>query len=147
VAADIAELTPRSLVLDGEVAIFDEHLRFRFEWLRRTKPDALATLPLFIAFDLLYRNGADETIRPLQDRRVLLEDAIKNAAVILPARRLADNGLDAWAQVVGRGYEGYVAKDVLSPYRGVITRSWPKVKVPGWTDPEDRFRRARISSE
>jgi hypothetical protein len=29
-------------------------------------------------------------------------------------------------------------EDEASPYRGAITRSWLKVKVPGWTESEDR---------
>jgi hypothetical protein len=35
----------------------------------------------------------------------------------LPARRLSDNGLKAWAQAVHRGYEGIVGKDPDSPVR------------------------------
>jgi bifunctional non-homologous end joining protein LigD len=144
VTAAIAALAARTLVLDGEVAVFDAQLRSRFDWLR-SKPDALATPPMFIAFDLLYCNGLDVTTQPLQDRRIRLEVAIADApGQVLPVRRLAANGLDAWAQVVGRGYEGYVAKDQLSPYRRGVTRSWLKVKVPGWTDPDDGFRRARL---
>jgi ATP-dependent DNA ligase len=81
---------------------------------------------------VLYRAGQDVTDRPLQDRRVLLEDAIAGAgSYVLPARRLAGNGLDAWAQVLGSGWEGYVAKDEQSPYPGGVTCSWLKVKVPG----------------
>ena len=38
IAAAIAKLSARSLVLDGEVAIYDEQLRSRFDWLR--EPDA-----------------------------------------------------------------------------------------------------------
>jgi ATP-dependent DNA ligase len=126
------------------VAIFDQQLRSRFDWLRST-PDELATPPIYIAFDVLYRAGKDETDRPLQDRRVLLEDALAGgSSYVLPVRRLADNGLDAWAQVLGLGFEGYVAKDRLSPYRAGVTRSWLKVKVPGWTDPEDKFKRVRL---
>jgi len=34
IAAAIAKLSARTLVLDGEVAIFDEQLRSRFDWLR-----------------------------------------------------------------------------------------------------------------
>jgi ATP-dependent DNA ligase len=49
---------------------------------------------------------------------------------VLPVRRLAANGLDAWAQVVGNGYEGLVAKDEGSAYEGGATRRWLKVKVP-----------------
>jgi hypothetical protein len=38
------------LVLDGELAIFDEKLRSRFDWLRRgPESDAVATPPVFIA--------------------------------------------------------------------------------------------------
>jgi ATP-dependent DNA ligase len=89
-----------------------------------------------IAFDLLYRAGEGVTARPLQDRRVLLEDLIAGgSSYLLPARRLANNGLDAWPQAPGSGWEGY---------RGGVTRSWLKVKVPGWTDPEDKFKRVRV---
>jgi ATP-dependent DNA ligase len=69
--AAIAALPFDTLVLDGELATFDEQLRSRFEWLRST-PGALATPPIFIAFDLLYRQGLDETGRALRDRRLLL---------------------------------------------------------------------------
>jgi hypothetical protein len=31
--------------------------------------------------------------------------------LVFPVRRLAPDGLEAWKQVVERGYEGYVAKD------------------------------------
>jgi len=55
VAAAIAKLSARSLVLDGEVAIFDERLRSRFEWLREPDPAAVATPPMLMVFDLLYR--------------------------------------------------------------------------------------------
>jgi ATP-dependent DNA ligase len=47
-------------------------------------------------------------------------------------RRLARNGLEAWAQVVERGYEGLVAKDEASPYDPGQTRRWLKVKQKGW---------------
>jgi len=33
-AAAVAKLSARALVLDGEVAIYDEKLRSRFDWLR-----------------------------------------------------------------------------------------------------------------
>jgi hypothetical protein len=28
-------------------------------------------------------------------------------------------------------------------YRGGVTRSWLKVKVPGWTDPEDWWQQVK----
>jgi bifunctional non-homologous end joining protein LigD len=100
VAAAIADIPLATFVLDGEIAIFDSQLRSRFDWLRG-QPDELATPPIFVAFDVLYGAGEDVTPRPLQGRRVLLEDLIAGAGnLVLPSRRLASNGLDAWAQVV-----------------------------------------------
>jgi ATP-dependent DNA ligase len=60
---------------------------------------------------------------------------------VFPVRRLAPDGLEAWKQVVERGYEGYVAKDEASVYEAGATRRWLKVKQKGWTVEEDRWRR------
>jgi ATP-dependent DNA ligase len=125
IAAAIAKLSARTLVLDGEVAIYDQQLRSRFDWLREPDPAAVATPPILIAFDIMYRDRRDLAGLPLSARRIHLEDVI---ALVLPVRRLAANGLDAWAQVLGNGYE------------------WLKVKVPGWTDADDHWRR-RVLSE
>ena len=48
--------------------------------------------------------------------------------MILPVRRLSEDGLKAWQQVVEHGYEGLVAKDPASPYLGGRTLKWLKVK-------------------
>src|SRR4029450_6836214 len=66
--AAVAALPTRSLVLDGEVAIFDRQLHSRFDWLRDPDPEAVATPPLLMVFDLLYRAGRDQTKRPLRER-------------------------------------------------------------------------------
>jgi len=69
IAAAAAKLTARALVLDGEVAIYDEKPRSRFDWLRGPDSDAVATPPMVVAFDLLHRDGRELTGRPLRDRR------------------------------------------------------------------------------
>ena len=56
--------------------------------------------------------------------------------LILPARRLANDGLTAWEEVLERGYEGLVAKDPASPYRGGRTIKWLKVKQPRYREGE-----------
>jgi bifunctional non-homologous end joining protein LigD len=96
-AAAVAKLSPRSLVLDGEVAIYDRHLRSRFEWLREPDPDAVATPPLFMTFDLLYHDGRDLTARPLRDRRARLEDVVATTtwSSRAPARRRRPAGVEA----------------------------------------------------
>jgi ATP-dependent DNA ligase len=120
-------------------------LRSRFEWLREPDPTAVASPPLFMTFDLLYRDGRDLSARPLRDRRARLEDIVAGSELVFPVRRLAPDGLKAWAQVIERGYEGYVAKDEASVYEGGTTKRWLKVKQKGWTVEEDRWRR-RISA-
>jgi len=69
IAAAITKLSARTLVLDGEVAIYDRQLRSRFDWLREPDPDAVATPPLYMALDLVYRDSRDLSARPLRDRR------------------------------------------------------------------------------
>ena len=64
--------------------------------------------------------------------------------LVFPVRRLVRNGREACAQVVERGYEGYVAKDETSVYEGGRTRRWRKVKQKEWMVAEDGWRR-RIS--
>jgi bifunctional non-homologous end joining protein LigD len=42
-AAAVAALEPPTLLLDGEIAVFDRQLLSRFEWLRRRPKDETAT--------------------------------------------------------------------------------------------------------
>ena len=60
IAAAVAKLSARTLVLDGEVAIFDEQLRSRFDWLREPDPTAVASPPVYMVFDVLYRRRFGE---------------------------------------------------------------------------------------
>ena len=132
-------------MLDGELAIYDQELRSPFNWLREPDPDAVATPPVFMAFDLLHQDGRELTGRPLRDRRARLENVVVGSDRVLPVRRLAKNGFEAWAEVIARDCEGLVAKDESSLYEAGPTRRWLKVKQKGWTVEEDRWQR-RISS-
>src|SRR4030095_10983716 len=141
------KLSPRSLVLDGEVAIYDQQLRSRFDWLREPYSDAVASPPLFMALDLLSQERCDLTARPLRDRRARLEDVVAGSELVFAVRRLAPDGLAAWKQVIERRYEGYVAKDERSVYEGGPTRRWLKVKQKDWTVTEDGWRRQLFEEE
>jgi hypothetical protein len=46
------------------------------------------------------------TRRPLRDRRARREEVVAGSELVFPVRRLAPDGLEAWKQVVERGYEG-----------------------------------------
>ncbi len=117
-----------SLILDGEVAVYDAQLVSRFEWLRHSSPPDLSTPPLFMVFDCLYARNKDLRKQPLYVRRNVIEDVLDEQDMVLPVRRLSDDGLKAWQEVLARGYEGLVAKDPQSPYVGGRTLKWLKVK-------------------
>jgi len=117
-----------SLILDGEVAVYDAQLVSQFEWLRHASPPDLSTPPLFMVFDCLYARNKDLRKQPLYVRRNVIEDVLDEQDMVLPVRRLSDDGLKAWQEVLARGYEGLVAKDPQSPYVGGRTLKWLKVK-------------------
>src|SRR3984893_7380615 len=74
----------------------------------------------------------DGNKQPLYVRRNVIEDVLDEQDMVLPVRRLADDGLKAWQQVIERGYQGLVAKDPASPYVGGRTLKWLKVKQRGY---------------
>ena len=129
VARAVAALPGREVVVDGEIAVFDAQLVSRFEYLTVAQPELMITPPVYIAFDVLQVRGRDLRARPLTDRRRSLEDLVDGSDV-LPVRRLPDDGLEAWAIVQARSYEGLVAKDARAAYRPGPTTSWRKVKRP-----------------
>ena len=122
----LGSLSAKSFLLDGEVAVYDRALISRFEWLRGRPKDEPATLPVYMAFDVLELGGKDLRREPLWKRRKV--ELVAGARMVLPSRRLSDNGLKAWAQAVHRGYEGLVGKDPESPYVPGRTLKWLKVK-------------------
>ncbi len=137
----LAALKPAAFTLDGEVAVYDQAFISRFEWLRARPKDEPATLPVYMVFDVLELGGKDLRKEPLWKRRKALEELVAGARVILPARRLSDNGLKAWAQAVHRGYEGMVGKDPESLYVPGRTLKWLKVKQKDYRKEERGFYR------
>jgi bifunctional non-homologous end joining protein LigD len=126
VAAAVAKLPDRTLLLDGEVVVFDEEGVSRFQLLQRGGAHAYAV------FDCLWRGGRDLRRLPLEERRGELGKALgrvsKTARVFL-SRRLAKNGLAAYEDARRRGFEGLVAKDASSTYEERRSGKWLKVKV------------------
>jgi bifunctional non-homologous end joining protein LigD len=95
-----------------------------------------------MAFDVLHAGSQDLRRLPLRARREMLEGLLEGHRLLLPARRLAANGLEAWAEVERGGYEGLVGKDDALPYVGGRTLSWLKVKQPGYRVAARGFRSA-----
>lgn len=133
----LSQLKAKTLILDGEVAVFDERLVSHLGYMRGAPADLLLTPAMYVAFDCLFARGRDLMAEPLRKRRSVLEREVRGAeGPIVLARRLASDGLEAWKEVVAHGWEGLIAKDPDSLYQpGGRTRSWIKVKYKiriGW---------------
>jgi ATP-dependent DNA ligase len=94
-----------------------------------THLDSLDTLDSMTIPACLWLDEGDLRAQTLHVRRKRLEHVLGRApAVLLPVRRLSDEGLKAWQQVIDHGYERMVAKDPQSPYVAGRTLKWLKVK-------------------
>jgi len=135
----IQGLRPDSLLLDGEVVVFDRKQVSRFQLLQQGQGDAV-----YVVFDCLYRAGKDLRHEPLCKRRAVLEKTIGEGRLLRLSRRLSGSGLQAYRVAKRKGYEGLVAKDLSSPYIEGRSKYWLKVKVHqedeflicGYTRPE-----------
>jgi bifunctional non-homologous end joining protein LigD len=123
IAAAIASLHPQTLILDGEVVVFDNKGVSRFQLLQQDSADAV-----YAVFDCLF-HGKDLRHEPLSVRRAIMKTAIGSSRMLIPSHRLAANGLKAFRTAKRRGYEGLVAKDPSSPYVEGRSTNWLKVKV------------------
>jgi bifunctional non-homologous end joining protein LigD len=128
VAAAVAALPAATLVLDGEVVVFDAGGVSRFQLLQRRA--AGASPPVYVVFDCLHARGRDLTREPLTARRAVLEAEVVQGPALRIARRLAADGLQAFAEARRRGLEGVIGKDPGAGYRpGERSSAWSKVKV------------------
>jgi bifunctional non-homologous end joining protein LigD len=124
VAADVARLRDRTLLLDGEVVAFDAERVSRFQLLQRGIGET------FAVFDCLYRDGRDLRREPLERRRdELIRALARSPKTLLVSSRLAENGLAAYRLAKKRGFEGLVAKDASAAYEERRSTKWLKVKV------------------
>lgn len=124
ITSAIRNLQPVTLLLDGEIVVFDKKGVSRFQLLQRGKGE-----PVYAVFDCLFHAGKDLRRKPLSMRRDVLERTIGSSKVLLPSHRLATNGLKAFRTAQHCGYEGLVAKDLSAPYVAGRSTKWLKVKV------------------
>lgn len=120
----IQALGSATLVLDGEVVLFDKKHVSRFQLLQRGGQD-----PIYAVFDCLYKQANDLRQQPLSERRAALEEAVLPGKFLLISSVLGSNGMSAYRVAKRKGFEGLVAKDLSSPYVEGRSTRWLKVKV------------------
>src|ERR1700730_12279869 len=91
IAAEVAKLNAKALLLDGEIVVFDARRVSRFQLLQQGKGKTQ-----FAVFDCLYQDGKDLRREALSARRKVLEQVVKSGATVEIAKRLANDGFEAF---------------------------------------------------
>ena len=126
IAAAVSKLKPRTLLLDGEVVVFDKQNVSHFQLLQQGKGPVK-----YAVFDCLYLNGKDFRTSPLRERREMLTALLRGGGTgtVVLSEELAADGLKAFDVAKKRKLEGLVAKNLDSKYVEKRSREWLKVKV------------------
>ncbi len=136
--ASLAKQPANTLIIDGEIAAFDERGVPSFERLQQrinlTDPTEIRTFDRSIpvvcyVFDLLYVDGVDVRRVPLLARKRLLQRTLMPTARVHLVEHTETAGIQAYEGAVAIGLEGLVAKRADSRYEsGSRSQAWVKVK-------------------
>ena len=140
----VEELPARTALIDGEIVAGAGLAGFSTlqEAIRLGGPFT------FYAFDLLHRDGADLSRKPLSERRKALEDVLSDApplGLIQPSPVIAGDPEAPFEAICAAGGEGLISKRIDAPYRGGRSTLWLKIKcerrsefvIAGW-QPSDK---------
>ena len=118
----------KSMVLDGEVVMFDKNGKSDFSLLQEEIKFDESKL-CYVVFDILALNGEDLRNIPLKQRKNILKEALKSAPKnIIFSDFIIGKGKSCFNAVKKLGLEGIVAKKLNSFYIGKRTEDWLKIK-------------------
>jgi len=127
-----AELDVDDAIIDGEVIAADETGRPQFyDLLRSTRA------PAYVAFDIVWLNGADLRSLPLHERRRALQTILpKGSSIVSEALSVTHRGCELFELMCANDLEGIVAKRLADPYDTRV--KWHKIKNRAYTQNEGR---------
>ena len=146
----LPDLDCESALLDGEVVVPHAAAGSQFSALQAALSSGG---PLaYHAFDLLELDGEDLKSKPLLERKAILHKLLRTlpeGSVIKYSEHVRGSGRQVLDAMCKNGGEGIISKKANSPYRGVRTMSWLKVKctrrqefvIGGYTPSDKRGRR------
>jgi bifunctional non-homologous end joining protein LigD len=119
-------------IIDGEVIAVDETGRPQFyDLVRRTRS------PAYVAFDILWLDGADLRSLPLSERRRRLQGILpKGSPIVSEALSVTGRGRELFELMCTNDLEGIVAKRLADPYETRVR--WLKIKNPDYSQKEGR---------
>jgi bifunctional non-homologous end joining protein LigD len=144
VAAAVAGLPAKHVVLDGEVCVVMADGRTSFQALQNAFGRRDANVVYFV-FDLLELDGEDLTRLPLEERKRRLAKLVgKSDGVIRYSDHVIGHGGKFFQLACKQGLEGIVSKRREQPYSPGRGKGWLKTKcllrqefvIAGYTDPE-----------
>jgi bifunctional non-homologous end joining protein LigD len=131
IAAAVAVLNGRDVVLDGEIVMLRPDGLSDFGELQQAINSSNEKKIVYFAFDLLYANGFDLRACPLIQRKRLLAQLLASGKpnhAIQFCEHVAGNGGEFFAQCRRLGVEGVMSKLVRSSYKSGRTDTWLKCK-------------------
>src|SRR5438552_2122840 len=132
----------KQAVLDGEIVALDEEGRPSFQLLQNRGKDPHPMQ--YVVFDIVYLDGQRLFRVPLEDRKRLLRDVVRDAALLKYSEHVLGEGKAFFKAAQQKRLEGIVAKLRDSPYQpGVRSSAWLKIKavlqqevvIGGFTEP------------
>ena len=128
VTAAIKRLAIDNVVLDGEIVAVDAAGRPSFQALQHRSVRTNHHI-VYYAFDVLHADGRDLTSTPLEARRRLLPQIVKDSGVLM-SMELPGSAPEVVKAVSALGLEGIIAKKRDSKYQaGDRTGAWVKLKL------------------
>lgn len=134
VAESVAQIPARECVVDGEVCVVDERGRPSFGALQAWLASAAVGKPLdasvvYAVFDLLWLDGRDLRKEPIEMRRELLDDLVRNPKPPMTVSHAVEGRLEELlAAAKANGLEGLIAKRRGSPYVAGRSGYWLKLR-------------------
>src|SRR5437763_1615752 len=135
-------LNAQQAVLDGEIVALDEEGRPSFQLLqnRGKEPHPMQ----YVVFDIVYLDGQRLFRVPLEDRKRLLRDIVRDSDLLKYSEHVLGEGKAFFKAAQQKQLEGIVAKLRDSPYQpGMRSSAWLKIKavrqqevvIGGFTEP------------
>ncbi len=138
------------VVLDGEIVAFEGGVSSFAKLQPRMQTDDPATARAsgvevyYYLFDILHCDGRDTTALPLRARKKLLRAAVDFDDPLRFTPHRNEEGEAFYHEACSKGWEGLIAKDARSRYRGTRSSKWLKLKcfrqqelvIGGFTEPQ-----------
>ena len=128
IAAAVESLPVRLCALDGEAIVVNQDGLSIFDLIRYRQNDNAAVL---CAFDLIELNGKDLRWQPVERRKAVLSDLLRDTSDGIAFNTHFDgDGATIFEHACALGCEGIVSKRLGSPYRSGRVNHWLKIKNP-----------------